>query len=239
MSMAKQCKDLTSNEKTNVNEFIFGNMKAEEKLEVIKNLGIAGVRRVSPATILRIINECKDDVGNFRIKNDRRVGNNWNSTIEYLYVYKNRPILMLYVQGGNTDTSTSVGYDDFNSCNQYHGHCKLGGFTYDSDDIADVIRCILSEYVYYTDIEKAERERAQKFDTIAGWRVVNPVYNYFYEKWDCWHRMEYNTNLRNAYYAGKKAVEEYAKEHAEELYDKPVEELYTIYKQVFQKAANW
>ena len=65
--MAKQCKDLTSNEKTNVNEFIFGNMKAEEKLEVIKNLGIAGVRRVSPATILRIINECKDDVGNFRI----------------------------------------------------------------------------------------------------------------------------------------------------------------------------
>jgi len=45
--------------------------------------------------------------------------------------------------------------------------------------------------------------------------------------------------LRNAYYAGKKAVEEYAKEHAEELYDKPVEELQTIYKQVFQKAANW
>ena len=146
--MNKQYNDPTLNGKIDINGFVFGNTKAEEKLEVIKNLGIAGVRRVSPATILRIINECKDDVGNFRINNDRRVGNNWNSTIEYLYVYKNRPILMLYVQGGNTDTSTSVGYDEFNSCNQYPGQCKLGGITYDSDDIADVIRCILSEYVY-------------------------------------------------------------------------------------------
>lgn len=237
--MAKQYEDLAFNGKINVNEYVFDNTKAEEKLEVLNSLSIEGIRKVFPATILRIINECKDDIGNFRINNDRRAGNNWNSTIEYLYIYKNRPILMLYVQGGNTDTSTSVSYNEFNSCNQYHGHCKLGGFIYDSDGIADVIRCILSEYVYYTDIEKAERKRVQKFDTIAGWRVVNPVYNYFYEKWDCWHRMKYNTNLHNAYNAGKKAVEEYAKKHTEELYDKPVEELQTIYKQVFEKAANW
>jgi hypothetical protein len=51
--------------------------------------------------------------------------------------------------------------------------------------------------------------------------------------------MEYNDRLRKAYYAGKKAVEEYAKEHAEELFGKSVEELQTIYKQVFRKAADW
>jgi hypothetical protein len=51
--------------------------------------------------------------------------------------------------------------------------------------------------------------------------------------------MEYNDSLRKAYYAGKKAVEEYAKENVEELFGKSVEELQTIYKQVFRKAADW
>ena len=79
----------------------------------------------------------------------------------------------------------------------------------------------------------------RRLDSIAGWKVTNPVFNYFFEKWDCWHRMEYNENLRKAYYAGKKAVEEYAKEHLNELYGKPENELQDIYKKVFQKAANY
>lgn len=223
----------------NIQDFIFGDMTPEKKLETINKIGDEQIRRIKESTILRIIEECKNNNGEFRINLDRRAGNHWNSNIEYLYIYKGKAIIMFYVQDDSTDTSTSESYEVFNSKQTFRGHCRLGSFQYNSSDIAEVIRCILAEYVYYTYIEKDEREMYRRLDSIAGWKVTNPVFNYFFEKWDCWHRMDYNENLRKAYYAGKKAVEEYAKEHLNELYGKPENELQDIYKKVFQKAANY
>lgn len=223
----------------NIQDFIFGDMTPEKKLETINKIGDEQIRRIKESTILRIIEECKNNNGEFRINLDRRAGNHWNSNIEYLYIYKGKAIIMFYVQDDSTDTSTSESYEVFNSKQTFRGHCRLGSFQYNSSDIAGVIRCILAEYVYYTYIEKGEREMYRRLDSIAGWKVTNPVFNYFFEKWDCWHRMDYNENLRKAYYAGKKAVEEYAKEHLNELYGKPENELQDIYKKVFQKAANY
>lgn len=237
----------------NVNEFIFGRTKAEKKLEVLDQLSGNDLRKATNETILRIFKECrgKDDNGKprdkFYINNDRRAGNClgggnfWNSTIEFISEYKGKAYIYFYVQNTKTDWGESESFDTFKSGTEYRGYSEHLGtsFRYDSNDIANVIRCILKEFVYYKYIEKTERERKEKFNTIAGWRVLNPVYNHFYEKWDCWHRMEYNDRLRKAYYAGKKAVEEYAKEHADELFGKSVEELQTIYKQVFRKAADW
>lgn len=223
----------------NIQDFIFGDMTPEKKLEIINKIGDEQIRRIKESTIIRIIEECKNNNGEFRINLDRRAGNHWNSTIEYLYIYKGKAIIMFYVQDDSTDTSTSESYEVFNSKQTFRGHCRLGSFQYNSSDIAEVIRCILAEYVYYTYIEMDEREMYRRLDSIAGWKVTNPVFNYFFEKWDCWHRMDYNENLRKAYYAGKKAVEEYAKEHLNELYGKPENELQDIYKKVFQKAANY
>jgi hypothetical protein len=223
----------------NIQDFIFGDMTPEKKLETINKIGDEQIRRIKESTILRIIEGCKNNNGEFRINLDRRAGNHWNSNIEYLYIYKGKAIIMFYVQDDSTDTSTSESYEVFNSKQTFRGHCRLGSFQYNSSDIAGVIRCILAEYVYYTYIEKDEREMYRRLDSIAGWKVTNPVFNYFFEKWDCWHRMDYNENLRKAYYAGKKAVEEYAKEHLNELYGKPENELQDIYKKVFQKAANY
>ena len=223
----------------NIQDFIFGDMTPEKKLETINNIGDEQIRRIKESTIIRIIEECKNNNGEFRINLDRRAGNHWNSNIEYLYIYKGKAIIMFYVQDDSTDTSTSESYEVFNSKQTFRGHCRLGSFQYNSSDIAGVIRCILAEYVYYTYIDKDEREMYRRLDSIAGWKVTNPVFNYFFEKWDCWHRMDYNENLRKAYYAGKKAVEEYAKEHLNELYGKPENELQDIYKKVFQKAANY
>ena len=237
----------------NVNEFVFGRTKAEKKLEVLDSLNGTELRKATNDTILRIFKECrgKDDDGKprdkFYIKNSRRAGNRlggsniWNSTIEYIYEYKGRAYIEFYVQNTKTDWGESESFDTFKSGSEYRGYCEHLGtrFTYNSEDVADVIRCILKEFVYYKYIERAERERKEKLASIAGWKVVNPVHNYFYKKWDCWHRMEHNDSLRKAYYAGEKAVEEYAKEHVDELYGKSVEELQTIYKEVFRKAANW
>ena len=237
----------------NVNEFVFGRTKAEKKLQVLDSLNGQELRKATNDTILRIYKECrgKDSDGKpydrFCINNDRRAGNLlggtcfWNSLIEFVYEHNGRAYICFYVQNSSTDSSECVSYDSFKSGSEYRGYCDRlnASFRYDSEDIANVIRCILKEFVYYKYIEKEERERKEKLASIAGWKVVNPVYNYFYEKWDCWHRMEHNDRLRKAYYAGKKAIEEYVKEHVDELYGKSVEELQTIYKEVFRKAANW
>lgn len=231
----------------NVNEFIFGRTKAEKKLEVLDQLSGNDLRRATNDTILRIFKECrgKNDNGNpndkFYIKNDRRAGNNWNSTIEFIYEHKGKAYIEFYVQNTKTDWGESVDYNTFKNGSEFCGHSDYlsMSFRYSYDKVTEVIRCILKEFVYYKYIERAERERREKFNTIAGWSVINPVYNHFYEKWDCWHRMEHNNDLRNAYVRGKKAVVEYANEHAEELFGKSVEELQGIYKEVFKKAANW
>lgn len=218
----------------NINQFIFGRTDAEKKLQVINEMSAADIRKATQLTILRIVKECMDkESKKFYIKNDRRAGNDWNSTIEYLYVNNERPILMLYVQGGNTDTSTAVSYSDFNYGTVYHGTCRLGSFSYCASDIAAVVRCILAEYVYYKWIEKEAREAQAKIDALLHYKVVNPVLNHYYEKWDCWHRMEYNKDLRDRYYGGKQAIEDYANAHVAELSGKSTEKLQDIYKKVF------
>jgi hypothetical protein len=231
----------------NINEFLFGRTNAEKKLQVLDSLSGLELRKATNDTILRIYKECrgKDSDGKprdkFYIKNDRRVGNDWNSTIEYISMYKGKAYIEFYVQNTKTDWGESVDYNDFIRSSEYRGYCEhlREYFRYNADDVANIIRCILKEFVYYKYIEKAERERRERFQSVGGYKVVNPVYNYFYEKWDCWHRMEYNEGLRKAYYAGKNAVEEYAKSHVDELFGKSVEELQAIYKEVFRKAANW
>lgn len=237
----------------NINEFLFGRTKAEKKLEVLDSLNGTELRKATDATILRIFKECRGKDGNgkprdkFYINNGRRAGNLlggsnfWNSTIEFIHEYKGRAYIEFYVQNTKTDWGESVDYNTFKSGSEYRGYCSHlnTSFRYDSNDVANVIRCILKEFVYYKYIEKAERDKAKKLESIAGWKIINPVSNYFYEKWDCWHRMEYNSDLRKAYYAGKNAVEEYAKSHVDELFGKSVEELQAIYKEVFRKAANW
>ena len=109
---------------------------------------------------------------------------------------------------------------------------------YNNDDIANVIRCILKEFVYYKYIERAERERREKFNTIAGWKVINPVYNYFYDEWRCKYQGGYPGaphDRLDRYYRAKKAVESYAAEHVNELVGKSIEELQTLYKKIFRE----
>lgn len=222
-----------------INKMVFSNTPAENILHYIKTASPQEIRKTTSATILRIINECKNGDGNFWIDSDRRAGNNWNSTIEHLYIYNDKPILMLYVQGGNTDTSTSVSYTEFNSCNGYRGSCGLGGFRYNADEVANVIRCILAEYIYYTYIEKGEREQAQRIAKLLNYKVVNPVFDYFYDYLRLGNLpFSYATTTRqyNQYFNGKKAVEKYANEHVNELEGKTDEELIAIYKKVFRES---
>lgn len=228
----------------NVNEFIFGRTKAEKKLQVLDAMSDNDIRKTSDATILRIYKECrgKDSDGKpndrFWIKCDRRAGNNWNSTIEFIYEYKGKPYLCLYVQNSSTDTSTCDSYTNFNYGSKYNGSCRLGSFTYDADEIAGVIRCILKEFVYYKYIEREERERRERIAKVLHWKIYTPVCNHFYDEWRCKYEsggVFSSTPRLDRYHRAKKAVEDYVEQHIDELDGKTTEELQAIYRKIFRE----
>lgn len=226
----------------NVNEFIFGRTRAEKKLEVLDAMSDIDIRKVTDATILRIYKECrgKDSDGKpndrFWINGSRRAGNNWNSTIEFVYEHQGRPYLCLYIQNSNTDSSITKSLDEFRRGGSWCGSIR-GTYTYSMEDVSRVLRCILKEFVYYKYIEREERERKEKISALLHWQIVNPVYNHFYEEWRCKYEMGgWNTSTprTNRYHRAKKAVEDYVTEHVDELSGKPAEELQSIYKDIFR-----
>jgi hypothetical protein len=234
----------------NVNEFIFGRTKAEKKLEVLDNLSGSELRKATNGTILRIYKECrgKDSDGKpndkFYIKNDRRAGNClggsrfWNSTIEFIHEYRGKACIEFYVQNTKTDWGESVDYDRFKSSTEFRGYCDHLDtyFRYDSTDIANVIRCILKEFVYYKYIERAERERKERIARVLHWKIYNPVCNHFYDEWRCKYEDSWrgSTPRTDRYHRAAKAVKEYVEQHIDELDGKTTEELQEIYRKIFR-----
>lgn len=229
----------------NINEFLFSRTRAEKKLETIKQMSDEEIRKATSETILRIYKECrsKDCDGKpndrFWIASNRRVGNNWNSTIEFIYENNGKACLCLYVQNSSTDSSTCESYDTFNRYNRYEGYCHNLNkhFTYNADDIARTIRCILMEYVYWKYIEKDERERKEKVNKLLHYKIFNPVLNKFYEDWGCKYQGGYPGaphDRIDRYHRAEKAVKSYVEVHADELMGKSVDELQGIYKDIFR-----
>ena len=224
----------------NINEILFGEMTPTEKLSAIQSLDDDAVRRTPASAILRMYNERHGDRDRFYISPDRRKGNNWNSTIEFVFEHKGQPCLCLYVQSDSTDSSTCVSYDNFNSGNRYGGYCDNlhKSFSYDSSDIARTIRCILEDYIYWKYIEKDERERSENIRKvlyeIGGF---NEVCNYFYDEWRCKYEGfgPWKTPRTDRYHRAEKAVKAYVEEHIDELMGKTRGELQTIYKRIFRE----
>jgi len=156
----------------NINQFIFSRTQPKKKLEVIQNLTNEELLAVSESTVKKIIQEVgrrryKSRDKELRIDYDRRVGNNWNSTIESVDLVKGKLYIGFYIQYENTDTNTSDDYEDFFKRGNYRGEIRrldrYGNgrtyyFCYDESDKARVMKSILLEYVYskYADKLKAE-----------------------------------------------------------------------------------
>ena len=156
----------------NVNNFIFTRTQPKKKLEVIEKLSDSELLAVSESTVKKIIQEVgqrryKSRDKELRIDYDRRVGNNWNSTVESVDLVKGNLYVDFYVQYENTDTNTSDDYEDFFKRGNYRGEIRrldrFGNgrtyyFCYDESDKARVMKSILLEYVYskYADKLKAE-----------------------------------------------------------------------------------
>jgi len=156
----------------NVNNFIFTRTQPKKKLEVIEKLSNDDLLAVSESTVKKIIQEVgqrryKSRDKELRIDYDRRVGNNWNSTVESVDLVKGKLYIGFYIQYENTDTNTSDDYKDFFKRGNYRGEIRrldrFGNgrtyyFCYDESDKARVMKSILLEYTHckYADKLKAE-----------------------------------------------------------------------------------
>jgi len=147
---------------TNINVELFKRYSPKKKLELIEALTPAELMNITTATIVRIVKEAgvnmyKSRNKTLRISRDRQRGNNWNSTIEAVELYKGIPYLDVYMQYDNTDTNTSKLFSSFilqGDCrveitrDDRYGNPRTYYAIYDEGDKQRVIRSILEEYVY-------------------------------------------------------------------------------------------
>ena len=158
----------------NVNNFIFTRTQPKKKLEVIEKLSNDELLAVSESTVKKIIQEVgqrryKSRDKELRIDYDRRIGNNWNSTVESVDLVKGKLYIGFYIQYENTDTNTSDDYEDFFKRGNYRGEIRrldrYGNgrtyyFCYDESDKARVMKSVLLEYVYSKYADKIKVEAA-------------------------------------------------------------------------------
>jgi len=147
----------------NINVEIFKKYKPEKKLHMINNLTNSELLQVNTITIIRIIkevgyghsSETKCHNKSLRLKNT--IGNNWNSDVEEIYIYKKVPYISFYLQYDNTDTGDSDKLVNFLGRGEYlgnytyedrYGNHQTTYYRYDEEDKARVIKEILLTYIH-------------------------------------------------------------------------------------------
>lgn len=144
-----------------INKIIFSRTAPAKKVEIVKNLTEADLLSITPVTIVKMIKEAgtrlyKSRDKELRISHDLRTGNDWNSEVTVVRTYKGNPMLDLYVQFENADTSTNVRLDDFLRHGDYKGSIvrndRCGNprsyyFTYSTADKARFVKSLLMEYL--------------------------------------------------------------------------------------------
>ena len=160
----------------NVNIELFKRTSPERKIELIRKLTQAELSGISESTLLRIVKETGRRIKGsrnyeFYVNPDRRKGNNWNSMVEGVWLYRGKLHVMVYVQLDNTDTSLLISFHDFFKKGNFRGTIKRDDrygnpqthyYEYDEKDKGEVLRAICLEYIHTKYKEK-----------------LNPIYQQF------------------------------------------------------------
>jgi hypothetical protein len=148
---------------TNINIELFKRYAPTKKLEIINGLNEKELMAITQSTIIKTIRESGRNIYKSRdkelvIASERRAGNDWNSKIEDVTLFKGSKLLLnAYVQMDDTDTNLSVTWEDFYKEGNYRGTVyetnRYGDkvphyFTYGKEEKAKVIKSILLEDVY-------------------------------------------------------------------------------------------
>ena len=141
-----------------INKIIFSRTAPSKKVEIVKALSISQLLSIAPETITRMVKETGSGISDkeLRISSDLRTGNNWNSEIEGVRLYKGHLSVGFYLQFENTDTNTNDTLENFLNKGDYRGSVirsdRYGNdrhyyFTYNEADKAEFVISMLLEYL--------------------------------------------------------------------------------------------
>jgi len=219
--------------------------QAFELIETIKKMSDSEAIAYGKKHIKGIMDDAADKYGWYRINNERRKGNNWNSLVEGVYHNKEGKLFVdIYFQGDSTDCNDSEYFDKFfSSASSVRVTSRIGSATYSYSERAEVMRSIVIDYIYWKVIDRDKIERAEKIKKLSDYRIINPILNKFYND----YRLKYKTYLYmygkkcaeyEAYKQGEKDLNAYIVSNVDNLDGKTNEELTSIYTEVFNNAAN-
>lgn len=145
-----------------INKIIFSRTAPNKKVEIVENLTPKELLSVNSDTIKRMVKETGSNRYKSRdkelfISHVLRTGNNWNSQLESVGIYKGNLYVNLYVQYSNTDTTKTESFDKF-FCkgdyqgsvigSDYHGNDRHYYFSYDESDKARCMGRLLLQYLH-------------------------------------------------------------------------------------------
>ena len=144
-----------------VNTELFKRTAPVRKIGIIENLKQDELLGISKETIIRIVKEIgRRKTGSrnyeFYVTPERRRGNDWNSFIEGLWLYKGKLSLITYIQLDDTDTTVIVPLNDFFKeetfrgaikTEDFYGNIQTEYFVYGKRAKAEVIRSFCLEYI--------------------------------------------------------------------------------------------
>ena len=216
--------------------------QAFEQIENINKMSDGDVIAYGKKHINGIMDDAANEYGQYRISNDRRKGNNWNSLVEGVYRSKEGKLFVdIYFQGGSTDCNDSEYFNTFfSSASNVRVTSRIGSATYSYSERADVMRSILIDYLYRKVIDREKIERAEKIEKLKDYRIINPILNKFYNDNRLKYKVMYGGKCveYEAYKKGEKDLDEYIVNNVESLDGKTSEELTSIYTKVFNDSTR-
>ena len=227
-----------------LNDILFGSGSYEDKRTFIENMGVDALMQVSKPLVTSIVEKAGDKFGNLRIMVEFRKGNHWNSEVNDVCLVSGKLFVDIYVQNTKTDTTMSEYFDKFFRRGEYFSQDNNlnAPVDYKESQKAEVMRSILLQCVY--NLFSDENKKREEIAKLGHYSIINPVLNYFYDK----YRLRYKDISKYAsrdtiaeikgYHHAERVLREYIENNYATLICKSVEDLQAVYREVFQKAMD-
>lgn len=170
------------------------------------------------------------------------VSNDWNAEIKSVYYNKQNGSLWfgVYVQGGNTDTDTSVSYEDFVSDGVYRGVTENHGFRYTltkeqrDEFMKGLAETIKKLWDYENNTPKDVKELEARKREVGGYKFINPAVDKLYDRLNLRHSNYMYKPCRkyDLYKASERGLYKYINEHLDEIARMTDDEVHALYWEV-------
>ena len=170
------------------------------------------------------------------------VSNHWNAEIKSVHYIKHSDSLWfgVYVQGDNTDTDTSVSYEDFVSDGVYRGVTENYGFKFTltkeqrDEFMKGLAETIKKLWDYENNTPKDVKAFEERKREVGGYKFVNPAVDKLYDRLNLKYSNYMYKPCRkyDLYKASKRGLYNYINEHLDEIARMTDDEVHALYWEV-------